>query len=116
MATATLMGQGVIGLREDDVVFSAAKLSFSYGLGNAVSFPMSVGASAFLLPDRPTPQAVLATLRRHRPTIFYGVPSLYAPCSHIPRSAPARAPTACVSAFRRARRCPRISANAGARW
>src|SRR5882757_5670602 len=41
MATATLMGQGVIGLREDDVVFSAAKLSFSYGLGNAVSFPMS---------------------------------------------------------------------------
>jgi 4-hydroxybenzoate-CoA ligase len=78
MATATLMGQGVIGLREDDVVFSAAKLSFSYGLGNAVSFPMSVGASAVLLPDRPTPQAVLATLRRHRPTIFYGVPSLYA--------------------------------------
>src|SRR6478672_10693633 len=78
MATATLMGQGIIGLREDDVVFSAAKLSFSYGLGNAVSFPMSVGASAVLLPDRPTPQAVLATLRRHRPTIFYGVPSLYA--------------------------------------
>jgi 4-hydroxybenzoate-CoA ligase len=78
MVTATLMGQGVIGLREDDVVFSAAKLSFSYGLGNAVSFPMSVGASAVLLPDRPTPQAVLATLRRHRPTIFYGVPSLYA--------------------------------------
>jgi 4-hydroxybenzoate-CoA ligase len=72
------MGQGVIGLREDDVVFSAAKLSFSYGLGNAVSFPMSVGASTVLLPDRPTPQAVLATLRRHRPTIFYGVPSLYA--------------------------------------
>ena len=78
MATATLMGQGIIGLREDDVVFSAAKLSFSYGLGNAVSFPMSVGASAVLLPDRPTPQAVLATLRRHRPTVFYGVPSLYA--------------------------------------
>ena len=78
MATATLMGQGIIGLREDDVVFSAAKLSFSYGLGNAVSFPMSVGASAVLLPDRPTPQAVLATLRRHRPTIFCGVPSLYA--------------------------------------
>src|SRR5258707_13641746 len=78
MATATLMGQGIIGLREDDVVFSAAKLSFSYGLGNAVSFPMSVGASAVLLPDRPTPHAVLATLRRHCPTIFCGVPSLYA--------------------------------------
>src|SRR5262249_40041870 len=78
MATARLMGQGVIGLREDDVAFSAAKLSFSYGLGNAVSFPMSVGASTVLLPDRPTPQAVLATLRRHHPSIFYAVPSLYA--------------------------------------
>src|SRR5262249_32547888 len=78
MATARLMGQGIIGIREDDVAFSAAKLSFSYGLGNAVSFPMSVGASTVLLPDRATPQAVLATLRRHRPTIFYAVPSLYA--------------------------------------
>src|ERR1700730_13860401 len=83
MATARLMGQGIIGIREDDVAFSAAKLSFSYGLGNAVSFPMSVGASAILLPDRATPQAVLATLRRHRPTIFYAVPSLYAaPLAH----------------------------------
>src|SRR5215475_12964488 len=44
MATARLMGQGIIGIREDDVAFSAAKLSFSYGLGNAISFPMSVGA------------------------------------------------------------------------
>src|SRR5437899_7846745 len=78
MATARLMGQGIIGIREDDIAFSAAKLSFAYGLGNAVSFPMSVGASTVLLPDRPTPQAVLATLRRHHPTIFYAVPSLYA--------------------------------------
>jgi 4-hydroxybenzoate-CoA ligase len=78
MAVARLMGQGVVGIRADDVAFSAAKLSFSYGLGNAVSFPLSVGASAVLLPDRPTPQAVLAMLRRHRPTIFYAVPSLYA--------------------------------------
>jgi 4-hydroxybenzoate-CoA ligase len=78
MATARLMGQGIIGIREDDVAFSAAKLSFSYGLGNAVSFPMSVGASTVLLPERPTPHAVLAMLRRHQPTIFYAVPSLYA--------------------------------------
>jgi 4-hydroxybenzoate-CoA ligase len=78
MATARLMGQGIIGIREDDVAFSAAKLSFSYGLGNAVSFPLSVGASAVFLPGRPTPQAVLDTIRRHRPTIFYAVPSLYA--------------------------------------
>ncbi len=78
MAVARLMGQGVIGIGADDVAFSAAKLSFSYGLGNAMAFPLSVGASAVLLPDRPTPQAVLATLRQHRPTIFYAVPSLYA--------------------------------------
>jgi 4-hydroxybenzoate-CoA ligase len=78
MAVARLMGQGVIGIGADDVAFSAAKLSFSYGFGNAVAFPLSVGASAVLLPERPTPQAVLATLRRHRPTIFYAVPSLYA--------------------------------------
>jgi 4-hydroxybenzoate-CoA ligase len=78
MACARLMGQGVIGIHENDVAFSAAKLSFSYGLGNAMAFPMSVGATAVLLPERPTPQAVLATLRHHRPTIFYAVPSLYA--------------------------------------
>jgi 4-hydroxybenzoate-CoA ligase len=78
LAVARLMGQGVIGIGVDDVAFSAAKLSFSYGLGNAVAFPLSVGASAVLLSERPTPQAVLATLRRHRPTIFYAVPSLYA--------------------------------------
>jgi 4-hydroxybenzoate-CoA ligase len=78
MAASRLMGQGVIGIREDDVVFSAAKLSFSYGLGNAMAFPMSVGASAILLPERPTPQAVLDAIRRHRPTVFYAVPSLYA--------------------------------------
>jgi 4-hydroxybenzoate-CoA ligase len=78
MAVARLMGQGVIGIRDDDVVFSAAKLSFAYGLGNAMAFPMSVAASAILLPARPTPAAVLETIRRHRPTIFYAVPSLYA--------------------------------------
>jgi 4-hydroxybenzoate-CoA ligase len=78
MVVSRLMGQGIIGIREDDVVFSAAKLSFAYGFGNAMAFPMSVGASAVLLPDRPTPRAVLDTIRRHRPTIFYAVPSLYA--------------------------------------
>jgi 4-hydroxybenzoate-CoA ligase len=88
MATAKLMGQGIIGIREDDVAFSAAKLSFAYGLGNAVSFPLSVGASAVLLPDRPTPQAVLDTIRRHRPTIFYAVPSLYAALLAHPQIGP----------------------------
>jgi len=89
MATAKLMGQGVLGIGEDDVVFSAAKLFFAYGLGNAMSFPLSVGASAALLPLRPTPESVLQVMRRHRPTIFYAVPSLYASRSPIRSLAPA---------------------------
>jgi 4-hydroxybenzoate-CoA ligase len=78
MAAARLMGQRVIGIREDDVVFSAAKLFFSYGMGNAMAFPMSVGATTVLLPQRPTPEAVFEVLRRHRPTVFFGVPTLFA--------------------------------------
>ena len=78
MATAKLMGQGILGLNENDVIYSAAKLYFAYGLGNAMTFPMSVGATSVLLAGRATPDAVLALMRDHRPTIFYGVPTLYA--------------------------------------
>jgi 4-hydroxybenzoate-CoA ligase len=78
MCCARLMGQGIIGIREDDVVFSAAKLFFSYGMGNAMAFPMSVGATSVLLPERPTPDSVFEIMRTHRPSIFYGVPTLYA--------------------------------------
>src|SRR6202035_4995385 len=56
--TAELFAQNVLGMREDDVVFSAAKLFFAYGLGNALSFPMSVGATAVLHAARPTPDAI----------------------------------------------------------
>jgi benzoate-CoA ligase family protein len=78
MATAKLYAEGVLGMQTDDVVYSAAKLFFAYGLGNAMTFPLAVGASAVLLPDRPAPDAVFDILRRHRPTIFFGVPTLYA--------------------------------------
>jgi 4-hydroxybenzoate-CoA ligase len=77
MAAARLMGQHVIGIRESDVVFSAAKLFFSYGMGNAMAFPMSVGATTVLMPQRPTPDTVFEVMCRHQPTIFYGVPTLY---------------------------------------
>ena len=77
MATAKLMGQGVIGIRANDVMYSAAKLFFAYGMGNAMSFPLSVGATTILWPQRPTPEAIFDIMRTHRPTIFYGVPSLY---------------------------------------
>lgn len=75
--TAELYAKPVLGIREDDVVFSAAKLFFAYGLGNALTFPLSVGATAVLMAERPTPQAVFKRLKEHRPTIFYGVPTLY---------------------------------------
>ncbi len=78
METARLYGQAVLGIREGDVVFSAAKLFFAYGLGNAMSFPLGVGATTILLPERPTPEAVFRTMAQHQPTIFYGVPTLYA--------------------------------------
>ena len=86
--TAELYAQPIIGIRESDVVFSAAKLFFAYGLGNALSFPLSVGATTILLSERPTPQAVCRLLREYRPTIFYGVPTLYSAllsCPDLPK-------------------------------
>ncbi|MCZ8258256.1 MAG: benzoate-CoA ligase family protein [Polaromonas sp.] len=76
--TAELYGRGVLGIRESDVVYSAAKLFFAYGLGNALTFPMSVGATTVLLPARPAPADVFALLKKYQPTLFYGVPTLYA--------------------------------------
>ena len=76
--TAETYGRQVLGIQPDDTMFSAAKAFHAYGLGNCMTFPMSVGASAVFLPDRPTPDAVLDTMRRHRPTLFGGVPTLYA--------------------------------------
>ena len=75
--TAELYGRPVLGIGENDLVFSAAKLFFAYGLGNGLTFPLAVGATTVLMAERPTPQAVFQRLRQHRPTIFYGVPTLY---------------------------------------
>lgn len=78
LQTAELYGRAVLGLHENDVVFSAAKLFFAYGLGNALSFPLAVGASTVLLSARPTPTDVFGVLQKHQPTVFYGVPTLFA--------------------------------------
>jgi benzoate-CoA ligase family protein len=68
----------VIGLTENDVCYSVAKLFFAYGLGNSLNFPLSCGACTVLLPDRPTPESVAALLRRQPVTVFYSVPTFYA--------------------------------------
>jgi benzoate-CoA ligase len=80
--TAELYGKRSLGLREDDVCFSAAKLFFAYGLGNALTFPMSVGATTILMAERPTPDAVFkrwrGELQGTKPTVFFGAPTGYA--------------------------------------
>ncbi len=76
--TAELYARPLLRIDDKDVLFSAAKLFFAYGLGNGLTFPMSVGATAVLMAERPTPAAVFARLRAHKPTIFCGVPTLFA--------------------------------------
>ena len=81
-ATADTYAKQVLGIREDDVCLSAAKLFFAYGLGNALTFPMSVGASTILNSERPTPARMFELLNKYNPTIFYGVPTLFAAMLH----------------------------------
>ncbi len=80
--TCELYGKAVLGLAETDVCFSAAKLYFAYGLGNGLTFPMSVGATTLLLGDRPTPEAVfhrwMGGVGGVKPTVFYGAPTGFA--------------------------------------
>jgi benzoate-CoA ligase len=76
--TAELYARPILGIAADDVVFSAAKLFFAYGLGNGLTFPLAVGATSVLMAERPTPAAVFQRLITQHPTIFYGVPTLYA--------------------------------------
>jgi 4-hydroxybenzoate-CoA ligase len=113
MAMARAAGQDRIGIREDDVVFSAAKLFFSYGLGNAIICPMSVGATSILYPERPTPRTVFETLRGYQPTIFYAVPTLYAAMLADPECTP-------ENGSRRLRLCfsagEPLPAHVGAAW
>ncbi|MHC1753634.1 benzoate-CoA ligase family protein [Humidesulfovibrio sp.] len=70
-------GEGVLGVREDDILFSASKLSFAYGLMSSVSLPLWAGATAVLLPGKPGPDELFAAIGRHRPTLFFCVPTLY---------------------------------------
>ena len=75
--TSKLYGEAVLGITEQDICFSAAKLFFAYGLGNALTFPLSVGATSVLLAGRPTPDTIYQRLLEHQPTIFFGAPTGY---------------------------------------
>ena len=76
--TAELYGKPILGITERDVCFSAAKLFFAYGLGNALSFPLSVGATVVLMAERPTPAATFKRWVDHQPTVFFGAPTGFA--------------------------------------
>ena len=73
-----LIGAGLLGLRDSDVSFSAAKMFFSYGLCNSIFCPMGAGATTVLYPERPTPRTVFEMLHSYQPSVFYAVPTLYA--------------------------------------
>jgi benzoate-CoA ligase len=83
--TAELYGAGILGITEKDLCYSAAKLFFAYGLGNALTFPLSVGASVLLMAERPTPDAVFKRWTQKKPTIFFGAPTGYAGMLASPR-------------------------------
>lgn len=110
--TAELYAKPVLGLRESDICFSAAKLYFAYGLGNGVTFPLSVGATVVLMAERPTPEATFRRWIQHRPTVFSGAPTGYAGMLSSP-ALPRRGEVAlrmCSSAGEA------LPADLGARW
>ncbi|MEX0624615.1 benzoate-CoA ligase family protein [Saccharospirillum sp.] len=76
--TYEFYGKGVLGITPEDRIFSIAKLFFAYGLGNGMTFPFGAGATAVYFDGRPTPDAAIEVLEQHQPTIFCGVPTLYA--------------------------------------
>jgi 4-hydroxybenzoate-CoA ligase len=119
--TADTYGRQVLGILPDDVVFSAAKMFFAYGLGNAMTFPMSVGATTVLLSGRPTPDSVMMAMQEMKPTIFCGVPTLYAAMlAALAGRNPGKNPDGDADSGGRLRRCisagEALPADVGARW
>ena len=78
VVTSELYGVRVLGVTESDICYSAAKLFFAYGLGNGMTFPLWVGGTAILDDRRPTPDTTFEIIERFTPTLYYGVPTLYA--------------------------------------
>ena len=110
--TDALYAAPTLGLTETDVCYSVAKLFFAYGLGNAMTFPMSAGATTVLMDERPTPDSVAALLKEHPVTVFYGVPTFYAAFLASP-AAPQRA---CVKFRRCVSAGEALPEDVGRRW
>lgn len=82
--TACSYGRHVLRLAPDDICFSVPKIFFSYGFSNSITFPFAAGATALLMPGHPNPAAIFALIERHRPTVFFGLPTLYTILVHDP--------------------------------
>jgi acetyl-CoA synthetase len=83
--TSESFGRHILAIQENDICFSVPKIFFAYGFGNSITFPFSVGASTVLLAGRPEPNAVLDTIERFNPTLFFGLPTLYNALLHHSR-------------------------------
>jgi benzoate-CoA ligase family protein len=86
-AAADLVGAGVFGLGPGDLVFSASKMYFAFGLGNTLYFPARAGAASLLVPERLEPEHALEVITQERPTVFFSVPTLYARMAQVPDAA-----------------------------
>jgi benzoate-CoA ligase family protein len=75
--TAESYARHILKLSKDDICFSVPKIFFAYGFGNSCTFPFAVGAASILLPSRPEPRVVFDTVARYKPTVFFGLPTLY---------------------------------------
>ncbi|WP_024509386.1 benzoate-CoA ligase family protein [Bradyrhizobium sp. ARR65] len=69
--------RNVLRLKPNDICISVPKIFFAYGFGNAITFPFSAGAATLLLPGQPKPAAIFEAIGRFRPTVFFGLPTLY---------------------------------------
>ena len=87
--TAGSYGRHILKLSPDDICFSVPKMFFAYGFGNSVTFPFSVGASSVLCPGKPVPARIFAAIETHRPTVFFGLPTLYTALTKAPEAASA---------------------------
>jgi benzoate-CoA ligase len=107
--SAELYSRPILQIQEKDVTFSAAKLFFAYGLGNNLYFPFNVGATAVLYPGRPLPEKMFEVIAASRPTIFFGVPTLYAAMLQVAdaeeRAADGKRPTPSEQAMKSVRVC-----------
>jgi benzoate-CoA ligase family protein len=100
VVTSQRYGVATLGIREDDICYSEAKLFFAYGLGNNLTFPLWAGATAVLNAGRPGPETSFPILARFKPTLYFGVPTLYAAyLAHMAKEKPdLSAVRCCVSA------------------